>query len=101
MGYQVNLTHRALHDLASIYRRIEAEISSQSLRWFNGLEKAINSLQEYPNRSPVIPEDKRLRHLLYGKKPHVYRIIYEFKEDTNTGNVLHIRSSTRDKMPKQ
>jgi len=101
MVYQVKITDRALRDLAFIYRRIEAETSSQALRWFNGLEKAITSLEEYPYRAPVTPEDSSVRHLLYGKKPRVYRIIYEVEEETASVNVLHIRPSARDKMPKR
>jgi toxin ParE1/3/4 len=41
----------------------------------------VNTLEAYPLRCPVAPESKKagrpLRHLLYGKKPHVYRVIYE------------------------
>jgi toxin ParE1/3/4 len=41
-------------------------------------------LANLPRRCPVAPESKRagepLRHLLYGNKPHVYRVIYEIDE---------------------
>jgi plasmid stabilization system protein ParE len=100
MTYQIRLTRRALRDLSDIYRQIQADVSSQSSNWFNGLEEAIYSLEQHPNRSPTIPEDGRLRHLLYGKKPHVYRIIYEVKEQTAIVNVLHIRHGARKKMPR-
>jgi mRNA-degrading endonuclease RelE of RelBE toxin-antitoxin system len=36
--------------------------------------------------------------LLYGKKPHVYRIVYEIEEDTSTVYVLHIRVPGRATM---
>jgi toxin ParE1/3/4 len=98
MAYRVEITSRALRDLASIYKRIEAETTA---RWFDGMEKAINSLEEHPHRSPFTPEDRALRHLLYGKKPYVYRIIYEIEEDTATVYVLHIRPPGRDSMPKR
>jgi len=101
MAYQVEITARALRDLAFIYQRIEAETAVPAARWFDGMEKAINSLEEYPNRSPVTPEDRTLRHLLYGKKPYVYRIIYEIEEDTSTVYVLHIRPPGRDTMPRR
>jgi mRNA-degrading endonuclease RelE of RelBE toxin-antitoxin system len=39
--------------------------------------------------------------LLYGKKPYVYRIIYEIEEDTSTVYVLHIRPPGRAAMPKR
>ncbi len=101
MAYLVDVTDRALRDLAIIYRRIEAESSAQAARWFNGLEDAILSLEEYPNRNPLTPEDRTLRHLLYGKKPYVYRVIYEVEEDTSTVYVLHIRPPGRDRMKKR
>jgi toxin ParE1/3/4 len=101
MEYQVKLTHRALRDLAHIYQHLEAEVSTQALRWFKGLEAAVYSLEQYPDRAPTTPEDTKLRHLLYGRKPHVYRIIYEIEKRTFMVNVLHIRHGARDKMPKR
>jgi toxin ParE1/3/4 len=101
MAYRVEITGRALRDLARIYQRIEAETTALAARWFDGMEKAINSLEESPHRAPVAPEDSALRHLLYGKKPNVYRIIYEAKKDTPTVSVLHIRPPGRDTMPRR
>jgi plasmid stabilization system protein ParE len=101
MAYQVRLTPRALRDLERIYQHIEAEVSAQAFTWFNGLEAAITSLEQHPNRGPRTPEDKTLRHLLYGKKPHIYRIIYEVEGRTHTVNVLHIRHGAREKLPRR
>jgi toxin ParE1/3/4 len=101
MAYRVEITDRALRDLASIYKRIEAETTTRAARWFDGMEKAINRLEEHPQRAPVTSEDSDLRHLLYGKKPNVYRIIYAIEEDTSTVYVLHIRSPGRANMPKR
>jgi mRNA-degrading endonuclease RelE of RelBE toxin-antitoxin system len=101
MAYRVEITTRALRDLAGIYSRIEAETRERAARWLDGMEKAINGLEEHPNRAPVTPEDRALRHLLYGKKPYVYRIIYEIEEDTSTVYVLHIRAPGRATMPKR
>ena len=36
-----------------------------------------------------------LRHLLFGKKPNVYRIIYAIDERTHVVRVLHIRHGAR------
>jgi toxin ParE1/3/4 len=73
MAYRVDLTKRAARDLRRVYRTINAEDSAQARDWFNGLEKAVFSLDENPARAPVMPEDDSLRHLLYGRKPNVYR----------------------------
>ena len=101
MVYHVNLTRRALRDLAHLYRRIEAESSRQAAEWFAGLEEAIYSLEHHPKRAPTIPEDRKLRHLLYGKKPHVYRIIYEVMERARRVDVLHIRHGARASIPRR
>jgi plasmid stabilization system protein ParE len=101
MAYKVEITDRAQRDLAIIYRRIEAEVSAQAARWFGGMAKAILSLEEYPRRAPMTPKDHTLRHLLYGKKPYVYRIIYKVEEDTSPVYVLHIRPPRRDSLEKR
>jgi toxin ParE1/3/4 len=101
MAYRVEITGRAQRDLALIYQRIEAETSAQAARWFGGMEKAILSLEEYPRRAPFTPEDHALRHVLYGKKPSVYRIIYEIEDDPSTVYVLHIRPPGRDTLKKR
>jgi mRNA-degrading endonuclease RelE of RelBE toxin-antitoxin system len=53
------------------------------------------ALKSTRTEPPVTPEDRALRHLLYGKKPHVYRIICAIEEDTSTVYVLHIRPPGR------
>jgi mRNA-degrading endonuclease RelE of RelBE toxin-antitoxin system len=45
-----------------------------------------------------VPEDGGLRQLLYGRRPHVYRIIYEIDEGNRIVSVLHIRHGARDVM---
>jgi len=103
MSYRVEITSRALRDLAGICKRIDAETTARAARWFDGMEKAINRLEEHPPRALVTPEHRKLRHFLYGKKPHVYGIIYAIEEDTSTVYVLHIhiRSPGRANMPKR
>lgn len=97
MAYVVNLTARAERDLASLYARINAEESDAALKWYRGLKAAILSLEEQPNRCPVTPEKAQLRHLLYGNKPHIYRVIFRVAEKQKRVEVLHIRHGARDK----
>lgn len=75
MAYRVDLTARAARNLRKIYITINAENTKQAHTWFNGLEQMVFSLDEHPTRGAVIPEGGGLRHLLYGGKPHVYRVI--------------------------
>jgi plasmid stabilization system protein ParE len=91
MQYLVRLTDRGLRDLGTIYEFIEADSSEGAFAWFNGLAEAIHSLERLLERGSPIPEDKKLHHLLFGKKPNTYRIIYALDKRKNAVNVLHIR----------
>jgi prevent-host-death family protein len=46
---------------------------------------------------PGTPENKRLRHLLYGQKPHLYRVTYRVGTRRRQVDVLHIRQGARRK----
>ena len=95
MAYLVNVTARAGRDLVLLFETIDAEHSDAALSWYRGLQEAILSLEEQPNRCPETPENARLRHLLYGNKPHIYRVIYRVAERTKQVDVLHIRHGAR------
>jgi toxin ParE1/3/4 len=96
MTYRVDLTERAARDLRRLYQTIDAENSSQARAWFNRLEHVILSLDENPARGSIIPEDASLRHLLFGHRRNVYRIIYRIDERNEIVTVLHIRHGARD-----
>ena len=98
MAYVVNIAVRAEREFASLYREINAEESDAALKWYRGLKKAVLSLEEVPNRCPVTPEKAQLHHLLYGNKPHVYRVIFRVVEKQKRVDVLHIRHGARDKL---
>jgi toxin ParE1/3/4 len=95
MAYLVSLTARAQRDLAHLYGQINAEHSDAALKWYRGLKEAILSLEEQPKRCPVTPESDKLRHLLYGNKPHIYRAIFRVREKQKQVEVLHIRHGAR------
>jgi toxin ParE1/3/4 len=95
MAYLVNITLRGERDLARIYEWINANDSDVALEWYHGFKQAILSLEEQPNRCPVTAEDDKLRHLLYGNKPHIYRAIYRVLEKHKQVEVLHIRHGAR------
>ena len=95
MKYRVRLSERALRDLEEIYVRIEGASSNQAHAWFNGIEAAIYSLERFPNRGAPAPEKRNVHHLLYGRKPDVYRILYVIDGKARTVEVLHIRHGAR------
>lgn len=98
MAYLVNITSRAERDLIHLYRQVNAEDSDAALKWYRGFKQAILSLEEQPNRCPATPEKKETRHLLYGRKPHVYRVIFRILEKQKQVDVLHIRHGARRKL---
>jgi plasmid stabilization system protein ParE len=100
MAYAVEFTLRGERDLTHLYEYISAEHSPAARRWFNGLEKTIFKLERNPRRCSRAAESRatgrRLRHLLYGTKPDVYRVLYEIDETHNFVRVLTIRHGARD-----
>ena len=100
MPYRVELSSRALHDLDILYFEKNVEESRAASLWFNGLQAAVDSLDLLPGRCPIAPESetagRELRQLLYGNKPHVYRIIYSIDESLKVVSVFHIRHAARD-----
>ena len=96
VAYRVDLTERAVQDVRQIHETIHAENVAQARTWFNGLEKAILSLGQYPARGAITAEDRHVRQLLYGRRRHIYRILYTIDEPTRVVTVLHIRYGGRD-----
>jgi toxin ParE1/3/4 len=97
MACLVNVAVRAERDLVLIFDVINAEHPDAAIKWYRGLKEAILSLEEQPNHSPETPETPKLRHLLYGHKPHVYRVIYRGMEKSKQVDVLHIRHGARQR----
>ena len=95
MSHLVRLAHRALRDMEAIYEFIGADASERAAAWFNDLAEEIYGLERFPERGVVIPESKKLRHLLFGKKPSTYRIIYAVDKRNDVVNVLHIPHGAR------
>jgi toxin ParE1/3/4 len=95
MAYLVEITPRAERDLTSLYLEINAADSERARQWYLGFTAAILGLAEMPNRNPITPENTRLRHLLYGSKPHVYRAILRVRKRERRVEILHIRHGAR------
>jgi plasmid stabilization system protein ParE len=97
MEYLVKISPRAERDLFHLFQEINAESSKAAHDWYQGLKQAILSLQTHPNRCPVTRKKGELRHLLYGSRPHVYRVIFRILEKQKHIEVLHIRHGARRK----
>ena len=95
MAYLVSFTFRAERDLGRLYDEMDAEHSQAAMRSYRRLKDAILSLEKRRNRCPVTPAKVELRHLLYGHKPHVYRVIFRVVEREKQVVVLHVRHGAR------
>ena len=80
--YKVNLTQHAQNDLERIFYYITADSISNAANFVLELEKKVYSLDTFPERQPLIPENEFFgtdyRHLIYKK----YRIIYRITESS-------------------
>ena len=99
MAYLVRLTGRALRDMEAIYEFIKADESESASAWFHELADVIYSLERFPERGTPVPESRKLRQLLFGKKPNIYRIIFAVDKRNRIANVLHIRHGARNALP--
>jgi plasmid stabilization system protein ParE len=67
--------------------------------WYQGLIKAISSLQEMPRRCGIAREDalfsQEIRQLLYGRGKSTYRILFTVLDDqlVPTVRILHVRNA--------
>ena len=98
MAYLVKFMPRAERDMVGIFLAKDVEHSDAARNWYFGLQDAIFTLEEQPTRCPETPENNKLRQLLYGSKPHVYRIIYRILEKQKIVEVLHIRHGARKRL---
>jgi plasmid stabilization system protein ParE len=98
MAYVVKITSRAERDLTQLYETINADHSDAALKWYQGLQETILSLEEHPNRCLVVRKKDELRHVLYGHEPNVYRVIFRVLERQMSVEVLHIRHGARRKL---
>lgn len=98
-AYRVEITEPAALDLDFIYEEIGAAITPAAADWYTALEDLILSLERLPERGAAVPEDRTLRQLFHGNKPHVYRIIYDIVPATRTVRILHIRHGARASLP--
>jgi len=95
--YRIVLQPAAYEGMEAAYNYIEQESLTKAQQWANGLMDSINSLQTYPERCSLAPEDEyfpqQIRQLLYRSTSGVYRILFTVSEDAVV--VLYIRYSAQ------
>jgi plasmid stabilization system protein ParE len=97
LAFQVDITDPALAD-AEDYVRFVREVKKEpeaADRWFRGLVEAIYSLEDLPERCPVIPEREEfsyeIRHLVYFS----HRIIFRVERERNRVVIYRVYHGSR------
>ena len=77
--YEVNFARHAQDDLEHIYDYIASDSIHNATKFITQIENKVYSLENYPQRNPLIPENEYFgtdyRHLIYKKYRIIYRII--------------------------
>ncbi len=91
MAYTVEMTPTAERELQSAFAYIHARAPLNGVRWLKAINKAIDSLQDFPTRCGIAPESdylgETLRHYIF--KSH--RIVFFVDESRLVVRVLYIR----------
>ena len=97
MKYSVFLQRPARRDIWETHAWIAKRAPMAADKWVDRLESKIRTLEESPDRCPLIAEKHRLscdvRELLHGRKPFVFRIIFVI--DGSIVRVLRVRRGQR------
>lgn len=99
MRFRVEIARSAEADLEQLYLWVIERAPHQGPTWFNRLESAILALEHHPARCPVAPESvdpaRPIRVLLYGRKPHVYRVFFTVDHGDRVVRIVHLRHGAR------
>jgi plasmid stabilization system protein ParE len=87
----------AQRDIAEAHLWLAEQAPDAADRWFDSIYDTIGSLQIFPERCPLAPENKffktEIREIFHGRRQHKYRILFTVSE--NEVRVLHIRHGAR------
>jgi len=98
MAFLIEISEEFEREAESILQWLISEGAGDTgRRWFIALRKAVEGLATLPTRCPHAPESAsfpfEVRQLLYGRKPHVYRILFTIEGESVL--VLHLRHGRR------
>jgi len=76
--FRVRLTKSAKSDIEEIWTFIAEDSTDEATKFVRQLERQLRTLDRFPERCPLIPENEILgthyRHLLYGNYRTVFRV---------------------------
>jgi toxin ParE1/3/4 len=99
MAYRIVVQPQAEADVAEAFTYLSERAPEAAARWYRRVRDEIASLDEMPLRCPLAPEGAKLgyelRHLLYGRRPGIYRIVFRVVEERWEVHVLAVRHGAR------
>ena len=88
--FRVRITRTAERDIEEAWTFIAQDSIEEAAKFVRRLEEQIATLESFPERCPLIPENEilgtRYRHLLYGSYRTVFRI---------AGRTVHVQGDKR------
>jgi plasmid stabilization system protein ParE len=101
MAFRVEIAKSAELQLEELYLWVVDRAPTQGAAWFNGLERAIFSLEQLPKRCRIAPEsfdpNQPVRVLNFGRGPHVYQVFFTVDDSAKVVRILHVRRGTRQR----
>ena len=95
--YQVIILPSAERDIGGAYEWLAELDAEAAIRWYNRLLEMIFSLDMFPKRCPLAPENEffnvEIREIFHSRRQHKYRILFTMSE--NEVHVLHVRHGAR------
>ena len=102
MKYRVIIEPPARTNIDEAYLWIAERNPAAAIKWFNGLEAAIRTLEDFPQRCPLAEESKvfdvEIRQLVYGKRVGAYRVLFTVTIREDAVHVLHVRHGRRRRL---
>ena len=97
MTFSVRIHPAAVESIRDAHDWISERSPEAASRWLAGLEEAVLSLRDMPERCGLAPEHKQLkfelRQYIYGKRSGRYRILFVVRG--NHVHVLEVRHGAR------
>lgn len=102
MTYRIDFSSQAQAEAdAAFVNFAQFTTPEHAQAWYQGLIKAISSLQEMPRRCSLARENaffsQEIRQLLYGSGKTTYRILFTVLDEqtTPTVRIIHIRNAAQ------
>ncbi|MGI9054181.1 MAG: type II toxin-antitoxin system RelE/ParE family toxin [Pyrinomonadaceae bacterium] len=100
MQFEILITPSAKADIFEINTWLLENYPDTAEKWLYGISQAVTSLSKFPERCSVSPEsdafDVVVRQLIYGKKPHAYRILFSIQDKKVF--ILRVRSTKQQNL---